>query len=518
MFNRLKVLGQQFQAFDKEFVKDYVAFSLQESQGHLKVNLENHLELGRRLIGHTVQYLKEETSRVELITGFEKIKGKETSLQKILERKTNFHIKILHHSIPDNIIKELNSKESGWINEKSLPSHFKAKLSVEKSGGVVTEISGKTEIEGNPKKLKMLFPEHKDFVLIGDPGSGKSWQLAKYCHSLYEDLKASRSAFVPVFLSAGEFMNNLKQEKTEGKNEFVLFLRGTMLQQTHLNQILNDERLILWMAQTGSFIFIFDGINEIGDREAFAQMLKKFNNKYPLNRYVISSRKRLWAQTKNMFQFIKPVIDMVGLAPSEIEDFLRRIFFDNEDSYKELISKLGIDEYARALSQTRQKTIFLKELIPNPFFLDKIARLFISRKELPKNRGSLFKDYMHEYAKHKEWYSLQEATLSFVGMYITHQEFTGGGVPVELARKLLFIGFCSAPKQCFEYDGKKLLTHKELGNCQLCEEGRNVDKLEDLMKDIKSQKISSLQSSKTSNKPLVEHQGCMAEPGLDYPL
>ena len=328
-------------------------------------------------------------------------------------------------------------------------SLFRIQTAIEKSGKIILSIDAKDQ-DNQRHPFSELFNRYKDIVFIGEPGSGKSWSLALSYNLLFNELSNAdqkEPRWVPVYLTASETIKIINEIKEAEKNnasegKFIQDLLMEILQTHSVLKRLPTKDLTFWLANSGCFLFIFDALNEIDIelRKEFAKYIGELRKLFIHNRFVLACRTLHW--NPGLFSDFRPVVEVQPLDSNETMKFVSEFFrFLNRE-------KDGLD-LINILSAPGLETS-MKELRTNPFFLDKITKLYASRAIVPKNRGDLFKDYIAAYAKDRNWFDLQNWMLGYVGLYMTYKNITE--ISETTARNLLLLGFASAPEKYFSED------------------------------------------------------------------
>lgn len=181
-----------------------------------------------------------------------------------------------------------------------------------------------------------FFEKSHNFILIGSPGSGKTYSVKKYAADMANKSVAtlkdpsiySNSQIVtriPLILPMKEYNSDIKE-----------MISSRILKSIDVNSAL----------EAGIFTFIFDGINEVSrefvERNILEPDLLLLYNKYPKNRFIFTSR------SKEYLNFLPlPIVELTPLFYFEIESILK-------DSINQTLA--GQPEN-------------IQEILSNPFFL-----------------------------------------------------------------------------------------------------------------------------------------------------
>jgi hypothetical protein len=190
----------------------------------------------------------------------------------------------------------------------------------------------------------------KSFIIIGDPGAGKSTTLLKILYQNSISILNGSKKKIPIYLPAKEYSPN---------NNFLIMLYRSI-----------GEDYVKESLQTGNIQILIDGTNEIQTRykrEATIE-LKNLIIDYPNCNFIISERKTSYKK-----QFDLPAYEIKALENQQIEEFISK--YDKKTSVN-LWNQLKNNEE-------------LMELAHNPLMLKMI--LYISRTGIvPSNKGLLY--------------------------------------------------------------------------------------------------------------------------------
>jgi len=220
----------------------------------------------------------------------------------------------------------------------------KAKFSIER----FIKSESDNEFLFKTKTLKyLILSENKGFVILkGLPGSGKSFELQKLAHDLWED---NGCDLIP-------FYRNLRDFTTAHTIEsFFDFER--------INQYIN-------------VVFILDGLDEIKDEADFLGKLNTFlhNRKNLSHRIVISCRSNILEKHK-----------------SELKDFDTYVLqnLTTEQSRDLLKHKTNTDFNLSTLDDFKEKSSFLND----PYKVNLVAEYYNKEKRLETNPAILWETY-----------------------------------------------------------------------------------------------------------------------------
>lgn len=195
----------------------------------------------------------------------------------------------------------------------------------------------------NKEQIKSLYDlmiEKERIVLIGEAGSGKSYELQNLAYMIARSKKA-----LPVFVKLNTYVDETIEEliSTEVEHDYK-----------------------------GSTVLIFDGFDEIEEQNlnSFTRRINTFVKKNPKQRIVISTRNNFYRNA--------------------LEETKLGTFYDFYECSLCLLSNTDIDKYLEGngiestLFMKEVKNKNLKEQVYSPFYLSQLSNLFKSTGSLQK--------------------------------------------------------------------------------------------------------------------------------------
>lgn len=140
---------------------------------------------------------------------------------------------------------------------------------------------------------------HDHILLVGEPGAGKStllhWLLITFAQGLQRDptrigLTADADR-LPVLIELGRLPSDYLTGDSRHLPDWSVLLSEEINRQAHFRDI--PDELFRHALNTGRCLLLFDGLDEIANRQArarLAQSLAQIPHRYPGNRIVVSSR------------------------------------------------------------------------------------------------------------------------------------------------------------------------------------------------------------------------------------
>ncbi len=195
--------------------------------------------------------------------------------------------------------------------------------------------------------------EKNKFILLGNPGSGKSAELHNIANKLWENFKDFK--FIPIYKKLKYFSSTNEIEK-----------------------ILPDG----WIESPNLFL-LFDGFDEISDKGMFINKLEEFIKKYSQRsiKYLLSSRTNHFTLKFDGSSLLLEDFECYFLDPMDFKsccDFLQ---------YKYLLSAETI---AKSYNYNNQK------YFQNPYYLDILGKYLSENNVLPNNFSQIYENIIQE--------------------------------------------------------------------------------------------------------------------------
>ena len=298
------------------------------------------------------------------------------------------HESPIDKDIPEPEFKDRLERIAALMSKRMRDIDLELNWSMEYFTPLDAEVELRTR-NGKQKKIADLLTAIKKstgnlFLVIGEPGAGKSVSLRKLCHDLYEEVK--KTGKLPIYI-------NLKEWKIKGSwnvennppttEELHGFVKSKIISN---DPFLADffDKYYMRMYETGRLYFIFDSFDEIP-----AVMSEK--DRSPLIKKL----------SEVMYSFLK------GARSQEAQGILAsRIYrkptmeFDAETTLEiRPFSEEKISIVLRNKEITRKIFVEKPNLIPiatNPLLASLIYNyLEKNNNQLPENQVNLFESYIH---------------------------------------------------------------------------------------------------------------------------
>jgi DNA polymerase III delta prime subunit len=250
------------------------------------------------------------------------------------------------------------------------------------------EIRGVGEISKKKQDLLSALKKEKNvetFLVIGQPGSGKSVALRKLCRELLSEVKETGK--VPVYINLKEWSTYVwSRDNPPTMDNFHEFVLQNIKNQG--DRFTTDFLTVYFdrMVETGRLFFIFDSFDEIPalleneDAEWLLDEISKIIHRYltggHLSRGILATRP--YKRPSN--QFISgATIHILPLSEQRISDVLAKYPSVSHDSIREILT-------------TRRD---LLPIAKNPFYCALIVNFLQDNNgQMPLNRAELFQSYI----------------------------------------------------------------------------------------------------------------------------
>lgn len=236
--------------------------------------------------------------------------------------------------------------------------------------------------------LQEIAKESNRFVILGDPGTGKS-TLAKYLALIYCMETPGKSEFpgnskTPFIIPIRNFVQ-VQQSKTESIN-FFGYLKHIMEDNYRFDDV--DEDFFTALLELGEAIVLFDGLDEItseASRIRVARQIERFCNRYKDSPIWITSRITGYSDnvkfdSKNFFHYY-----LAPVSQHQVNDFIRKWY-----EIQIPIHKDRRKERIGSLQKAIRENPGVHRLKSNPLLLTMMTLVHQFEGTLPDDRAKLY--------------------------------------------------------------------------------------------------------------------------------
>ncbi|MDX8458174.1 NACHT domain-containing protein [Mesorhizobium humile] len=225
----------------------------------------------------------------------------------------------------------------------------------------------------------ILLEQIERSVILGDPGGGKSTLSKKLCLEVARAFRGG-DAQIPFFLQLRSYVAVWDQDKAV---TFLGYIAEQVSQSTPGIPIERISAIVHYLLGTGRLFLVFDGLDEVlslGNREDIVKKVRNFCDRYPLSRFLLTSR-IVGYETTPVRNFDHHVVR--GLTHEGMEQLFHNV-------NKHIVSKgqaNTLTQFPAFIQDARNKAL---ELIPNPLLLTLIIIIHSKKREIPDNRFDLY--------------------------------------------------------------------------------------------------------------------------------
>lgn len=216
--------------------------------------------------------------------------------------------------------------------------------------------------EGVVKEVKSLkgLPRQESLVIQGTVGQGKSVFLRYLC---VQELTAGTSGRVPIFVELR-------------KLEVGFDLKQAIFSTLVSLGVDVDEELFSFYAETGRFVILLDGFDEISEGlvGSVVTTLESWCVQFPNLQFIVTSRPGSEIQKSNFFR----VLPLAPLAPEDQKEFLKKI-------------GVKADSLSQLMSAIEESHVEIKGLLTTPLLLTLLVLVYQSEGVVPNELPDFFK-------------------------------------------------------------------------------------------------------------------------------
>jgi predicted NACHT family NTPase len=238
-----------------------------------------------------------------------------------------------------------------------------------------------------PKTIDDYFETSDRVLIIGDGGGGKTTLINYTFINSYKSFGK-----IPILYNLREIgrYDVSEKKKRGGNNVQSNILFTALLDHLLFNKIGINDDVIIKMFETGKFIFILEGFDELPKKHGITVEIKEFIQRFSANRYLITTRR--YSEVTGFSHFIQA--ELLGLdINDDIEPFIRKQLGNNINLSDRIIAEL-----------TKKENSGYVELLTNPLFLILFINSFEYHPSLPKKKAEFYYHVFDAlYGKHDSW-------------------------------------------------------------------------------------------------------------------
>ncbi|MBB6393538.1 energy-coupling factor transporter ATP-binding protein EcfA2 [Actinomadura coerulea] len=237
------------------------------------------------------------------------------------------------------------------------------------------------ETEGEGKKthssIKLLIDECQRFVVVGDPGAGKSTLARKLAYDISSDRIESLKGLVPLVLIVREHTHSLRTDH----RTLTHYLEASCRKPFNVDP---PSDSIEYLLLNGQAVVIIDGLDELGEaqyRTAFSQLVNSFAHMYPLVRVIVTTRAIGYPEAP-LDEDLFPVVGVKRFSREQIASYVNKWFhLDNS------LTRQQQDELRDSFLDESSD---VSELLQNPLMLSLLCALYSSERFIPLNKPEIY--------------------------------------------------------------------------------------------------------------------------------
>lgn len=270
-------------------------------------------------------------------------------------------------------------RDTNWSNEYYTP--LEAEVEVRTSNGTKKVVKDLLEaIKGSKDRL---------FLMIGDPGAGKSVALRKLCLDILKD--SVKKEYIPIYVNLKEWVSTNDWHKTPPKwQDLESFVKESLLNKDrHLGDFF--EKYYDVLDENGNLFFVLDSFDEIPQVlgttaeskliEDLTKVCREFlvGAKQPRSKGILASRE--YRMPRAEYLEANTTLRVRPFSEAKIETTL----LQSGKVQKEIVERLFRER---------------RDLIPilrNPFISSLLQSYLVNNKnKLPLNQSELYADYIDQ--------------------------------------------------------------------------------------------------------------------------
>lgn len=287
-------------------------------------------------------------------------------------------------------------------------------------------------------------------VIVGPPGSGKSTFLHYIAITLAESLLQNRPEMtrdrlglegptpMPVLIPLREFKRFLRTKPALGDlSPSSSLLLDFVYEFVSSEQPAVKKESLGQRLGEGSCMLLFDGLDEVANQDErvfLREVLERFVDMYPANKYVVTSRTAAYKGDARL-GFTFGVCTVNDMNESQIEQFVYRWSKALLSTVKDMSAddpERHAQGYTQGLMHTINSIREIAQLAKNPLSLTVILIVHYNRRQLPEQRAELYEECSSVLLGQRD-----AARPGFAGKEL--EQFAGVDHPMSLTEKRGFL-------------------------------------------------------------------------------
>ncbi|MDG4824921.1 NACHT domain-containing protein [Asanoa sp. WMMD1127] len=215
------------------------------------------------------------------------------------------------------------------------------------------------------------------FVVLGDPGAGKSTLAGKLAHDLATDKIAGLEGQVPILLVVRAHTQSLRTDH----QTLLHYLEAACRRPGNVTPPQGSlEHLLL----NGRATVIIDGVDELGEgafRKSFVQLVEGFAHRYPLARVVVTSRIVGYPEA-SLDAELFPTVNIAPFDETQVASYASRWF--------RLNPSLNAEQRKQLTQSFMRESAAAHDLRINPLLLSLLCGLYSTVHYIPRNKPEIY--------------------------------------------------------------------------------------------------------------------------------
>ncbi len=231
--------------------------------------------------------------------------------------------------------------------------------------------------------------QFKRFVILGDPGTGKSilakYMVLEHCKKGNEDDFSRIEDRIPFFIPLSDF--EWVNQKKSRPFDFIDYLKYTADNKYNFGNI--DRDFFVAVLELGKAVVIFDGLDEIKSenfRSEIVRAIEKFSESYLDSSVCVTSRVFGYKNTGGLNSKFFKHFYLTQVSPDQADKFIQ-MWYEIQ-----IGETLHIKNIIKPLNMAFESLPYMQWFKKNPLFLTMLLILNQHGIHLPDNRNTLYKN------------------------------------------------------------------------------------------------------------------------------